>query len=272
MKSIFFGRWCSAAVGRIRFVPDRRKVYEELYAHMEDQYEELTAGGMSEKEAEAEVVSAMGDPEETALQLERIHRPFWGYALRAARWCLIVSAILALFILPRYIRDLDIHDFPETDAYFGEDQENAYGVNRRIYYAEPQVKARSDGYIFTVTQVAERSSYSEEYSEYNEDELYIRVEVRNCWPWTINSDVLREFIAVDSLGNTYSAFNHVRQQYDTPTLIGNYSRSGLFTYTWTLWLSGYQSQEAEWIELRYERSGRNVRLTIDLSDKKGAEE
>ena len=82
MKSIFFDRWCSAAVGRIRFVPDRWEVYEELYAHMEDQYEELTAGGMGEKEAEAEVVSAMGDPEETARQLERIHRPFWGYGRR----------------------------------------------------------------------------------------------------------------------------------------------------------------------------------------------
>ena len=31
MKSIFFDRWCSAAVGRIHFVPDRWEVYEELY-------------------------------------------------------------------------------------------------------------------------------------------------------------------------------------------------------------------------------------------------
>ena len=52
MKSIRFERWCSVAVGRIRFKPDRKEVYEELYAHMEDQYEELTAAGLSEKEAE----------------------------------------------------------------------------------------------------------------------------------------------------------------------------------------------------------------------------
>ena len=269
MRILRFDRWCSLAVSGIRFKPDRKEVYEELYAHMEDQYAELTAGGYSKQEAEEEVTAAMGDPGETARQLELIHRPFWGCALRAARWCLILSAVLALFILPRYIKELNLHDFPETDAYFGEDRENAYGTDQRIYYAEPRVKARSDGYVFTVTQVAERRRVSEAYGE---DAFYLRVEVRSLRPWTVDSDVLREFTAADSLGNTYAAFNHVRHQYDTPTLIGNYSRSGLFTYTWTLWLSGYRSQEAEWIELRYNRSGRDVRLTVDLSGRKGAAE
>ena len=85
MGVLRFDRWCSLAVSGIRFKPDRKEIYEELYAHMEDQYEELTAAGFSEKEAEEVVAAAMGDPGETSRQLARIHRPFWGYALRAAR-------------------------------------------------------------------------------------------------------------------------------------------------------------------------------------------
>ncbi len=34
--------------------------------------------------------------------------------------------------------------------------------------------------------------------------------------------------------------------------------------TWQLWLSGFCSQDADWIELRYDRSGRDVRLRVDL--------
>ena len=86
MGILRFESWCQNAVSDIRDRADRERVYGELYAHMEDQYEELLDAGFPEKDAENEVAEAMGDPGETALQLARIHRPFWGYALRAARW------------------------------------------------------------------------------------------------------------------------------------------------------------------------------------------
>ena len=272
MGILRFERWCAIAVGRIRFKPDRKAVREELYAHMEDQMEELLAAGVPEGEAEREAAASMGDPQETAAWLEKVYRPFWGYALRVARWCLLVSAVLALFTLPGFFRELNIHDPGlQVNAYFGEDREDEYGIDRRTYYAEPGVRARSDGYTFTVTRVAERRRISKYEGVDDSEDFYIQVEVFDPWPWAEQSDILREFTAVDSLGNVYAAFNHSPARTDTPTLSGNPSRTGIFTCTWTLWLWGYHSREAEWIELRYQKSGRDIRLPIDLRGRKGAE-
>ena len=157
MRILRFDRWCSLAVSGIRFKPDRKEIYEELYAHMEDQYEELTAAGLSEKEAEDEVAAAMGDPKETARQLERIHRPFWAFALRAARVCLVIAAVLALFTVPWYIKGLEINDTRFEDNLFRETWDDGDGEQRLIWYAEPTVSGRCDGYTFTVTRAAQRS-------------------------------------------------------------------------------------------------------------------
>ena len=42
MEHLAFARWCESAVSGIRFQPDRAKVYDELYAHLEDSFEALT--------------------------------------------------------------------------------------------------------------------------------------------------------------------------------------------------------------------------------------
>ena len=266
MKSIYFDRWCAQAVSGIRFKPDRWEVYEELYAHMEEQYEELTAAGLSEKEAEDEVAAAMGDPEETALQLERIHRSFWGYALRAARWCLIVSAILALFILPRYIRDLGINQ-PKNDEFFGEGLETEQGYNQRVWYAEPKAQDRSDGYTFTVSRLAERVyGYGNMYEEFRHT-LVLEIKVFNPRPWADRCTACTEFCAVDSLGNVYPSSDY---SYRPPYLTTTRIRSGLFTDTWLMIFRDYRSQEANWLELRYDKSGRHLRLTLDLRGRKAA--
>ena len=266
-KSILcFDRWCALAVSGIRFKPDRKAVYEELYAHMEDQYEELTAEGVSEKEAEEEVAEAMGDPGETAQQLARIHRPFWGCALLAARICLIVSAILALLILPRYIRGLGI-GASKADEFFGEDRETAWSYNRRIYYTEPGARDRADGYTFTVTRVAERSIGSKSGPDDARGLLYLEVKVTNPRPWAAACTAYLELSAVDSLGYVYNSTWYTDQ---TPYLTADLTRTGLFTDTWVVILRDYRSQAANWIELRYDKSGRHLRLTVDLRDRKEA--
>jgi hypothetical protein len=270
MRSVYFDRWCSAAVGRIRFVPDRWEVYEELYAHMEDQYEELTAGGLSEKEAEKEVTAAMGDPYETARQLERIHRPFWGYALRAARWCLLIAAVLALLTVPRYIKGLEINDARYGEGLFRETWDDGIGEFRLVWYVEPTVRGRCDGYTFTVTRAAQRSYVGWENHTYDGDFLVIEVKVFNPRPWAEPCAAIKAFTAVDSLGNVYFENDSWIADSSAPYLSGTWGRTGLLTWTWEITLNGSRSQEAEWIELRYRKSGRNLCLTIDLRDKREA--
>ena len=264
MGVLRFDRWCSLAVSGIRFKPDRKEIYEELYAHMEDQYEELTAAGLSEKEAEDEVAAAMGDPKETARQLELIHRPFWGYALRAARMCLVIAAVLALIFLPRYIREQNFRTVVNGD-FFGGDLETEQIYNRRVWYDEPKVQDRSDGYTFTVTRAAERYYGDELMREDFRRVLYLEIKVFNPRPWAKKCTAIREFCAVDSLRNVYPPTNDTDRP---PYLTATCTRTGPFTDTWLVILRDYRSQEANWIELRYDKAGRHLRLTLDLLRRK----
>ena len=50
-------------------------VSEELADHIDGEKEHNVLCGMSEKEAEYEAVKQMGDPVETGVALDRIHRP-----------------------------------------------------------------------------------------------------------------------------------------------------------------------------------------------------
>lgn len=270
MKSIRFERWCSAAVERIRFAPDRREVYWELYAHMQDQYEELLTAGASEKEAEQETAAAMGDPEETARQLERIHRPFWGYALRAVRWCLLIAAVLALLTLPRYIKGLALSDARFGEGFFRETWDDGDGEQRLDWYAEPGTKVRCDGYTFTVTRAAARSYVAWENHSYDGDFLVIEVKVFNPRPWAEPCGAMGAFTATDSLGNVYFENDLYSADSGLSYLSGTWGRTGLLTWTWYFFFNGCQSLEAEWVELRYDKSGRNLCLPIDLRDRKGA--
>ncbi|MDD2978663.1 MAG: FtsW/RodA/SpoVE family cell cycle protein [Hespellia sp.] len=60
---------------QLRCKKAREMVMEEVKAHIEDQREEFLKEGMSTQEALEEAVREMGDPVETGVMLDRIHRP-----------------------------------------------------------------------------------------------------------------------------------------------------------------------------------------------------
>ena len=270
MSDLAFKHWCETAVEGIRWKPDRARVYDELYAHLEDRRAAMTEAGVPEREAEKQTLAAMGSAAELAEQLRKIHRPFWGYVLRCARILLVIAAVLAVITVPRWLLRLDIsRAAPEYRLSIFEDVERYVGDVRseRVFYAEPMAQDASDGYRFTVTRCAQWhfEGTLQDGAAVEDDTLNLEVEVFNLRPWAQNSEVLRGFYAVDSLGNRYGAFDATPHNGKTPMLSGNPWRSGLCTVTWELWLNNYRSQDAEWIELRYDRSGRDVRLRIDLT-------
>ena len=270
MGILRFESWCENAVSGIRDKQDRARVYGELYAHMEDQYEELIASRVDGEKAEKAVIAAMGGYEETARQLEKLYPPLWGRLLLAARLVLLLAFLMALFSVPQYVRNLhdQLRPPPSATLYFGEEGlllADGHSRDRRTYYAEPMSRDSSDGYRFTLTRVAERrgSWLSEKRERQKIDSLYLQVEVYRPCLWDERSEILREFYAVDSLGNRYEADKLSDLGTDERVLGGNPHRSGLFTYSWDMWLAGYVPG-AEWIELRYDASGRSVRLRADL--------
>ena len=109
--------------------------------------------------------------------------------------------------------------------------------------------------------------YYDDYSEYNMDGYSFRVDVKvsSFFQWAelrrIPDD---DFWAVDSLGNVYASYANDGYTWQK-ALYGSVNGTGFFSHTMELWFSNFCSQDADWIELRYDRSGRDIRLRIDLT-------
>ncbi len=108
--------WLRDAVKYIKFPPDRRRVQDELYEHMISRNLEFLAAGASEEEADALVCRAMGDPEEVGKALAEVHKPFWGYFLRALR---IVSAIVLILLAVHILRTHSAYSGNSLSRYTG---------------------------------------------------------------------------------------------------------------------------------------------------------
>ncbi|MBQ1931504.1 MAG: hypothetical protein II347_05090 [Lachnospiraceae bacterium] len=256
-----FGRiedWCRQAVSQIKYPPDRQMVHQELKAHMEDRYEAYLERGFSEKEAEAKALEAMGSAQEIAPQLAAIHRPFWGYLLSISRYVLIVLLCIVLFPFLLYVEDLDIRKpeylyvLGDRDPYLDEE----YLDNKRLIYVEPKTKVRSDGYTFQVTKAAVWDLGTMK-------TFHFQMDVSSLLIWSEQADIGRWFWAEDSAGNYYYSFY---EAYDSEKHVrGNNYRTGLFTETYEMWLSGYEGEDLQWVDLHYDRSGRDLVLRIDLT-------
>lgn len=71
--------YCAQVCARVRFRPARAAIAQELAGHIEDRQEVLLSRGLSEAEAEAQAVEAMGDPAELGEALDRAHPCVWSY-------------------------------------------------------------------------------------------------------------------------------------------------------------------------------------------------
>ena len=269
MNTTDFNRWCETAVSGIRFKPDRAQVYDELYAHLEDRCADMTDAGVSEDEAVKRTLEAMGSASEVAEQLEQIHRPFWGRLLRFSRWLLLLAAAMAAFIVLPWLRGLALvtpGDLASALSYYG----NAEGFDtnhaKHLWTVESAARDSSDGYRFTLRRAdGWLSDRADVLGETEADSVDLTVECFNLRPWARYSSVQYEFYAVDSLGNRYEAFPDAWRDGSEPMLLwtGNIN-TGVCTVTHICSLMGYCSQGAEWIELRYDRAGRDVRLRVYL--------
>lgn len=80
---------------QIRCRRAKQMIQEELEGHIEDQKLDYMADGMNADEAEEEAVRQMGDPVETGMELDRIHRPRMDWKLVAA---IVVLSLAGLFL------------------------------------------------------------------------------------------------------------------------------------------------------------------------------
>lgn len=264
-----FDNWCKQAVKGIKYPPDRKSVYTELYDHLEDRYGDFISQGFEKEPAVQETLTVMGDAKELSAMLAQIHRPFWGFLYSFSKWLLICATALMLLYMGIYLYHSNFStsaaDFayePYTDT----SQTDEFGRKwERTLYTEPDAKASSDGYTFTITRAAQWQITDTEVSERQDlSQLHFQLKVTNPCPWAVHTDIVRWFWAVDSLGNHYYSSYERNLSTDSAILV-SYARTGLFTDSYEIFCDNYVSSDAEWIELHYDRSGRDIVLRIDLT-------
>lgn len=263
-------KWCIIATVQIRFPPDRKVVYAELEQHMHDHYDALIEQGISPEDATEMTLEAMGNASEVAKQLAAIHRPFWGYALRVCRIALIVMLCLSLLPILNYYSGLYLRERPSLQD-FNIYSSASYGgdTGRTLHHlSKPNKSFSTDGSTFTITNAAVYTEYST-YYERDRTYLYVLIQQTSLLPWTEHDAhlpffaVTAWFTARDSLGNTYEGYLD-QSSPDAPTLNTSGVQSGIFTYTHECWINDFPA-DAEWVEIGYQRDGRNYMLRIYLT-------
>ena len=273
MIHLRFQDWCRKAVSQIIYIQDRIDAEMELMRHMEDRYEAMREQGMSHDEAEISTVEAMGNPYEIAVELGRLHRPFWGLLQQRSRKVLLVAMVLLFivfwlnFTANVALGGYDTPKYPNFNPFTATRYVDDAGHFDRIFHLTPGTAAESDGFTITVTDAAlwQYTPSNTVTGAKAADTLYIQLKFFNPRPWARHDgDVTNWFYAVDDLGNTYTAFNE-RSSLNEPSVYSSFCQTGPFTYIHDLYLSKFVSRDARWIDLHYTRAGRNIILRINLT-------
>lgn len=265
MRRLVFQKWCNEVTSGIHTHPDREHVSKELSHHLEDKYQALVAQGVAPKEATEKAIADMGDPTELTLQLAAAHRPLWGKVYAATQW---ITAALLLFTLVIYGLHV-VHTkyiAPPYEPFDADEVKQLGGEEYLLQTYDPDCAATSDGYYL---RISEASLWLVEYTDSAgvlQQTHYCNFQLKtfNMLPWAPEPDFAGWFWAVDDLGNYYYSEHEDSMDQEPSIGVSDY-HTGMFTYVHDLWLRPYVSTEASWIELHYDRSGRDIVLRIDLT-------
>lgn len=263
-------QWCVHATDQIIYPPDREAVQKELRDHLEDKFEGYSERGFSEEEAVAQILADMGSAKELAPILGEIHRPFWGYACAISGWMVKILAFMVLLLTIRFCVNFafDYYSpitYQHFDPYSAENPTISGTTRAMVHYTEPTHTVYADGYWFSVEKAAQWH-YTPDGTDpdlTDRDDLYFHLKV--TWlPWLLPSSAPDFFWAVDSEGNHYYSMYESYSGGSLPDMMGSPHRTWPFTCTYEMWIYDLIDPDAEWIDLHYDRSGRNLALRIDL--------
>lgn len=258
--------WLEAATRSIRFVPDRRAVRAELYAHLEDKTFDLMRifPDLTEKEALAMALERMGDPEEIGQELGRIHKPWLGYLWQASRVVLIAVLCLMVLTVVRGFWSYRYADAVSEQIEDWQERDQTAAIDRVLYAdgdpADVDVAWWKGEERLAPYEVEEHQRLGNADVSLTEaalwrteegNELWIRVSVEYDWPWQKSAIFANYLVGEDSLGNRYGyeLITHETGAHKKgfATMGGSESLTG---YVWNLCLKPLP-EEAEWVRLTY---------------------
>lgn len=249
--------WVSNATRLIRFGPDREAAAKELTEHIEDKTLDLQRifPTMTEREAMQRAMDQMGDAEEIAHELGKIHKPWLGYLWRASQvlvWSALILSVLGMVGLDMsdcagrlYYAAKDWMEYSrDVSEIFGEHVPDG---DRRLALYYPNAEKRLGACTISVPRAARYQPEGEEAA------LYLEM----CFDYDFpahRNDIIYYFLwAEDDLGNRYMENGH---KFEAE------KHSGLTKVYRCLILD--VPEEAKWIEFHYEyRPG--LELRVDLT-------
>ena len=96
-------KYLDKVLEQIRCKKARPYIAKELESHLEDQITDNIKAGMSKEKAEQEAVRDMGDPVETGVELDRIHRPQIAWKLLILVGLLSVLGIIVHTVITKTV-------------------------------------------------------------------------------------------------------------------------------------------------------------------------
>ena len=95
---------------QIRCKKAHASIYHEIRGHIEEQVADNIAEGMSKDDALKAALNDMGDPVQTGVEMDQLHRPQMAWRIIVAIGILTLFSILIQYLVTRYI--------PDNSAYF----------------------------------------------------------------------------------------------------------------------------------------------------------
>ena len=249
--------WCNTATVRIRYIPDRQAVREELRQHLDERSDSFLAKGMTEEEAVKKTLEVMGDPDELSFILGQIHRPFWGFAYTIARALAIAALLLLVVITAVHLvgQEYDELHYYTYDPY--QDTTSEYG--NRLGLWEQSDSTSFGGYSYKMKRCALWN-----FEETNKDCLSVQLHITNYLPWAQEPTLGSHLVAVDNLGNHYidADQNYTWQPFYLYS--SNACHTAPFAWVKDLRIYAPDFSGVEWIEIRSQTNDTFL-LRIDLT-------
>ena len=116
------GQFCAKVCGWVRFWPDHDAITAELTAHLEDHRDVLLERNpaLSQAEAEAQAVAAMGDPEALGRELDKSHNPLPGWFQILFRVS-VRTALILLLVFCFLPKATDLYDLIAAPPLYNDD-------------------------------------------------------------------------------------------------------------------------------------------------------
>ncbi len=229
--------WLRDAVKYVKFPPDRRRVQEELYAHMIARNRDFLEEGYSEAEADRLSTEAMGDPVEVGLALAEVHKPFWGYFVRCLRIVLVLCLLISAAAVIKRGFQSGFHSIALYGKFLEWYRDNAEPVAQ-------EAVAKCGDYRFRL-----RSAGFSQGEEYLPEGLILELRASTWDPTLGTPRFYHDTLTLeDSTGGKHPAYVQV-------------SRDLIFFSDLLVWATDFDP-ESEWAVLCYEVEGRSFRLPL----------